>query len=431
MSPMPDGLTNSLGEFIDKALRTARTIRHPLLRELLQRLAGEADTLQERVMEPSERDWAPCQVGMGLFHAFLQQMRPCDDWLTLHIDREREKLTTTIRRMEADLTELHSQYNGLCLKDRLGVVEWLFASHRQRVEEAFRAEKRRLEEQIQRLLSDLSPLQVDLRRIDREEQSVIRQLARVSLEEMVWELSARPPFGILKRGFLGGDAWSCPLTGMPYMWVPGGLFQMGDLFGSGHEEEHPVHAVRVDGFWIGKYPVTQGEWYKVMGNNPAHFRKGERYPVENISWDDAQGFVRQLNRLGDGMYRLPTEAEWEYACRSGGKKELYAGGDEVNQVAWCSALHDSTHPVGQKAPNGLGLYDMCGNVAEWVQDCKAAYPEAAQENPVDNVGSAERVNRGGSWFSQAFFVRSSFRNANTPEFRSYALGLRMARAAPT
>ena len=137
---------------------------------------------------------------------------------------------------------------------------------------------------------------------------------------------------------------------MEFVWVPGGCYRMGS--NSGEDDEQPVHEVCVDGFWLGKYEVTQAEWQRVMGNNPSHF-KGDRNPVEIVSWDDAQEFIKRLNAKGNGTFRLPTEAEWEYAARSGGKDEKYAGGNDVDRVAWYkSNSGGKTHPVGTKAPNG-------------------------------------------------------------------------------
>jgi len=187
------------------------------------------------------------------------------------------------------------------------------------------------------------------------------------------------------------DAWTDPVTGMEFIKVPGGTFMMGDILGDNkHNNEKPVHEVQLDDFYIGKYPVTQGQWKRVTGNNPANFQKGDDYPVEQVSWEDVQEFAEKLTEMNRGKYefRLPTEAEWEYAARSGGKKERYAGGDDIDAVAWYEENSDSsrnngkkerdaggddidavawhsggsTHPVGRKAPNGLGIHDMSGNV---------------------------------------------------------------------
>ncbi|MBF0461383.1 MAG: formylglycine-generating enzyme family protein [Magnetococcales bacterium] len=165
--------------------------------------------------------------------------------------------------------------------------------------------------------------------------------------------------------------------GTPFVWVPGGTFPMGcEVSRECFEHEQPVHPVTLSGFWLGKTEVTQGQWKALMGTNPSRFNEcGENCPVESVSWDDVQAFIKKLNDRGDGKYRMPTEAEWEYACRSGGKAEKYAGGNNADPVSW---HHDQdkegkTHPVGTKAANGLGLSDMSGNVWEWVQDWKGDY----------------------------------------------------------
>jgi len=147
---------------------------------------------------------------------------------------------------------------------------------------------------------------------------------------------------------------------------------MGDTFGDGKKDEKPSHKVCVNDFYLGIYEVTQGQWEKVMGNNPSSFKKGNNYPVERVSWEDVQQFIHRLNSQTGRKYRLPTEAEWEYAARSGGKQEKYAGTNqegELKEYAWFTANSDfQTHPVGQKRPNGLGIYDMIGNVSEWCAD---------------------------------------------------------------
>ena len=156
--------------------------------------------------------------------------------------------------------------------------------------------------------------------------------------------------------------WRDSKTNIEFVWVPGGCYEMG--CGSWTKDcvkqELPVHEVCVDGFWLGKYEVTQGQWKQFMRSNNSKFNWGDSYPMETVSWDEAQKFIKVLNDQQNGKYqfRLPTEAEWEYAARSGGKPEMFAGGNDVKTVAWNRAnSRDATHPVGRKAPNGLGIYD--------------------------------------------------------------------------
>ena len=217
-------------------------------------------------------------------------------------------------------------------------------------------------------------------------------------------------------------------TGMTLLKVPGGTYTMGDTFDDGYPGEIPTHQVTVGDFYIGKYEVTQGEWQAVMGSNPSSFSAcGAGCPVENVSWDDIQTFITTLNLQSGKNYRLPTEAEWEYAARSGGLSEKYSGGSDVDAVAWYSVNSDSTtHPAGQKQANGLGLYDMSGNVWEWVNDWYGAYDSAAQTNPTGPTTGSYRVFRGGSWSLDAFYGRASNRNANNSDDRANDLGFRLA-----
>jgi formylglycine-generating enzyme required for sulfatase activity len=228
----------------------------------------------------------------------------------------------------------------------------------------------------------------------------------------------------------GKREWREPLTGMEFVWVPGGCYEMGDIFGDGNPNERPVHEVCVDGFWMGKYEVTQGQWEKVTGKNPSFFRKGDNYPVERVSWHSVQDFIRILTGHGAGTFRLPTEAEWEYAARSGGKTEKYSGGDDVNQVAWYSLNSGrATRPVGRKAPNGLGIHDMSGNVWEWCEDVydSAAYGKHDRNNPIVLDGGSLRVIRGGSWLAFHRNVRSTARTGAIPQDGNYNLGFRLVR----
>lgn len=228
----------------------------------------------------------------------------------------------------------------------------------------------------------------------------------------------------------GGGSWTESLTGMEFVRVPGGCFKMGSPANESDRDsdEGPVHEVCVDPFSMGKYEATQGQWHKVMGTNPAKFKHGDNYPVEQVGWNDVQEFIRTLNRQTGKTFRLPTEAEWEYVCRSGGKKEKYCGGDNVDALAWYDKNSGGkTHPVGQKQANNLGLYDMSGNVYEWCQDWydSGYYGKSPLQNPQGPSSGSNRVGRGGSWFNRPGDVRSAFRGRSDPGYRYNYLGFRL------
>lgn len=212
--------------------------------------------------------------------------------------------------------------------------------------------------------------------------------------------------------------------------VKGGCFQMGA--NDGDSDEKPVHEVCVSDFYMGRYEVTQGQWKMVMdGKNPSCFRNcGDDCPVECVNCNDVQEFIEKLNSLTGKKYRLPTEAEWEYACRSGGKEEKYSGTSDESRLgdfAWYDKNSDGkTHKVGTRNPNGLGIYDMSGNVWEWVEDMYGDYSSHSGNDPVNRSG-AYRVFRGGCWFRPAVRLRASLRNDLTPANRSSLVGFRVVR----
>lgn len=266
--------------------------------------------------------------------------------------------------------------------------------------------------------------------------------------------------------------------------VQGGTFTMGATSEQGsdaYDDEKPAHQVTLSTYYIGETEVTQELWKAVMGTNPSYFAPKEtsaaqgsydafvadakrlnakkpgtvkiptrqewdaamvttsgslKRPVEQVSWDDCQEFIRRLNQLTGRTFRLPTEAEWEYAARGGSKSRgyKYAGGNDINAVAWYvenaydkgeSSPDYGTHIVKTKQPNELGIYDMTGNVWEWCQDWYGKYTDGAQSNPEGPSAASYRVSRGGSWLSNARYCRTSLRNFYSPDLRNYDFGLRL------
>ena len=222
------------------------------------------------------------------------------------------------------------------------------------------------------------------------------------------------------------------VNGIKYnmVWVEGGTFRMGATSEQGSEisDEKPVHRDALSGYYNGKTEVTQALWQAVMGSNPSYF-EGDDLPVEQVSWDDCQEFIRKLNSLTGQNFRLPTEAEWEFACRGGNNSRgyKYSGSNYIDNVAWYDGNSgDKTHPVATKSPNELGIYDMSGNVWEWCADWYGDYSSGRQTNPKGPYGGSGHVNRGGSWYNFARNCRSSIRIDDYPTYRDDLLGLRLA-----
>ena len=234
--------------------------------------------------------------------------------------------------------------------------------------------------------------------------------------------------------------------GVSFAMIPvkGGTFMMGATEEQGddaYDNENPVHIVTLSDFSIGETEVTQALWEAVMGQKPTSdgsqwsstYGLDDNYPVYYVSWNDCQEFITELNRLTGQNFRLPTEAEWEFAARGGNSSQgyKYAGSNTIGDVAWYSSNSSSkTHPVATKSPNELGLYDMSGNVWEWCQDWYASYSSSSQTNPTGPSSGPSsgsyRVLRGGSWFSNARYCLVAARNLNPPSSRYHYYGLRLA-----
>ena len=214
------------------------------------------------------------------------------------------------------------------------------------------------------------------------------------------------------------------------VYVEGGTFDMGATTEQGsdaYDNEYPVHSVTLSDYYIGRCEVTQELWEAVMGSNPSYF-KGAQNPVESVSWNDCQNFIKKLNSLTGRTFRLPTEAEWEYAARGGNKSRhyKYSGSNNIFDVAWHDGNSGSkTHAVGSKTANELGIYDMSGNVWEWCSDWYGGYSAGAQTNPHGPSSGSRRVLRGGSWYSYARGCRVSARRSSDPDSSNNSIGLRL------
>ena len=208
------------------------------------------------------------------------------------------------------------------------------------------------------------------------------------------------------------------------VYVSGGTFIMG---GDESSDQTPTHSVTLSSYYICKYEVTQALWRAVMGSNPSKF-KGDNLPVEQVSWNDCQTFINRLNNYTGRNFRLPTEAEWEFAARGGNysRHYKYSGSNYISDVAWyCDNSGNRTHPVGTKQANELGLYDMSGNVWEWCSDWYGSYSSYSQSNPTGATSGFGRVERGGNWCGLARYCCSSHRSYYAPGNSFDDLGLRL------
>ena len=279
----------------------------------------------------------------------------------------------------------------------------------------------------------------------------------VHYKKKVREASAPPRHtnkGSSSRDLIAGATHTNSI-GMKFALIPSGSFQMGST--KGDSDEKPAHRIKITRpFYLGKYEVTQGQWEEVMGSNPSSFKScGRNCPVESVSWYDVQEFIKKLNaregcanhdessssgltrgtilkNLQPGCYRLPTEAEWEYAARSGTNTKYYWGNEIDGAYVWYGSNSSSkTHPVGEKNPNSWGLYDMSGNVWEWAYDWfdSAYYQKSPGADPVNTSTASYRVIRGGCWYNNPRIVRSADRLRYSPGLRYYSLGFRLLRVA--
>jgi len=227
-----------------------------------------------------------------------------------------------------------------------------------------------------------------------------------------------------------GAVWTDPATDIPFVWVPGGSYEMGcrSTEGPCPEGVAAPQTRRIGGFWMSRTEITRAQWARLMSSDPSVAKKADDYPVDQVHWEDAQDFLSRLNKTGHGVFRLPSEAEWEYACRGGKAGESYCGGNDPDDLSW--NIHNSkrsSQPVGLKRANGFGLYDMSGNLWEWTQDCwSESLPPGSDAKAYQDKECASRVLRGGSWGAYPAQLRASARR-NDSDVKCPYIGLRLVR----
>lgn len=268
-------------------------------------------------------------------------------------------------------------------------------------------------------------------------QKIVESPTGSDLQEAAWNklISNYPEAAELDLGDLAGfnlrllKEWIDPISGIEFVYIDEACFQMGDMSEAGAEDEQPAHEVCVDSFGISKHEVTQGQWQQIMGSNPSKFKKGDEYPVEQVSWFATQDFLRKLNAQHNSIFRLPTEAEWEYAACAGNSTQTYAGGNDIETLGWyIGNSQESTHPVGTRQPNEFGLFDMSGNVWEWCSDWYGAdyYQNSLRQNPRGPSSGALKVVRDGCWNGSAWLSRCTNRDGFKPLYSLDNLGFRVA-----
>ena len=224
------------------------------------------------------------------------------------------------------------------------------------------------------------------------------------------------------------DVWVEPLTGMAFVQIPSGCFMMGNT--TGKSDEKPVHEACLFSFWFGQFEVTQGQWKSIMEKNPSRFTESDDLPVENISWNDAMEFISKLNEKTGEEFRLPTEAEWEYAATAGGTHLPGTYEAALDALAWYDKNSEGkTHEVGSKAPNPFGLYDILGNVWEWCRDIHSwdGYKHHEKINPLFTGPGFRNIDRGGSWSNFKGSLGATIRDRYNPKDKSSNLGIRLVR----
>lgn len=401
-----------------------------------QRLANEAE--RQRLEAEAERQRLAAEAEAARIAAEAERQRLANEaeQQRLAAEAERQRIEAEQQRLaaEAERQRLEAEAEAARLAAEAEAERQRLAAEaeaeRQRL--AAEAEAARLaaeaEAERQRLAAEA---EAERQRLEAEAEAERQRLAAEAEAERQ-RLFAEAEAKKAEEERLKAQPKTFEVNGVSFelLYVKGGTFTMGctpEQNGDCNNDEKPIHKVTLDDYYMGKFEVTQALWVAVMGKNPSN-KKGDDLPVENVSWNDVQDFIRQLNQLTGENFSLPTEAQWEYAARGGCKSKgyKYSGGNILGNVAWYADNSGSTpHPVGTRDPNELGLYDMSGNVWEWCYDWYGGYSSESQTNPTGPTAGSIRVLRGGSWSYFAGLARVSYRLYGQPGSRFSGRGFRL------
>ncbi len=342
--------------------------------------------------------------------------------LCQQLEEEKKQSSSMQSSLERELKKSQTDY--VTLKQKYDEESKAYSELKKKMEE-IKEEEKKIKEEEKKIKEEEKEIKEEEKKIKEEEKKKKEEEKKKKEEKEAKRLAAEEEKKKYVKEFT--------VNGVSFNMIPveGGTFQMGATSEQGsdaYSDEKPVHSVTLSDFMIGETEVTQELWKAVMGNNPSKF-KGTKNPVECVSWNDCKVFIGKLNSLTGKDFRLPTEAEWEFAARGGNKSGLfkYSGSNEIDKVAWYQGNSNNTHPVGKKNANELGLYDMSGNVWEWCEDWYGDYSSSPQTNPKGPNDGSDRVIRGGSWSSfSAWYCRVPYRNNRTQDVRCNILGLRLA-----
>ncbi len=402
---MPVNVPEDLREIVKKALQKQRENRFQTAREMIEALKNPQKFLPAKAKKVKDagtiidEDFDKPEYSANLDKTEELKVEPTKDSREIEAEKAKEQR----RREEAELERKRREVE---IERQKELEPQRQEAERKRLEVVAKEKKKRDEKKLAVIVFGIGAL--------------------VLLGGLIWAVSSQLLSNGATNKATNTASTSSNNPNIEFVKIPSGSFTMGSPTSEkGRRDDEIQQRVTISkDFYLGKYEVTQAQWQAIMGSNPSNF-KGDNLPVENVSWEDAQEFIKKLNAKGEGTYRLPTEAEWEYAARAGTTGDYYGN---LDSIGWYDKNSGSKiHPVGEKQANAFGLYDMSGNVWEWCEDWYGSYPSGSVTDPTGAATGSFRVYRGGSWLGDAANLRLANRNSYKPSYRGSILGFRVVR----